>query len=110
LKGKKDLIRQFIEDFQSKVYDEDFRDSNRNYQRFYNNVRGGYSEKLIALRRDILIREFLKKYELEELDEKRQISNEEKIAAYGRQSTCEMCGCTFKDFTEPEYHHKERYY
>lgn len=109
LKGKEDLIRQFIEDFQSKVYNEDFRDSNRSYQRFYNNVRGGYSEKLIALRRDILIKEFLKKYELEVLDDKRQISNDEKIALYGRQSTCEMCSCTFKDFTEPEYHHKERY-
>lgn len=76
---------------------------------FYNNVRGGYSEKLIALRRDILIKQFLKKYELEELDDKRQISNEDKIALFGRQSTCENCGCTFKDFTEPEYHHKERY-
>ena len=109
LKGKEDLIKKFIEDFQSKVYDEDFRDSDRNYQRFYNHVRGGFSEKLIALRRDILIREFLRKYELAELDDKRQISNEDKIALYGKQSTSEICGCTFKDFTEPEYHHKKRY-
>src|SRR3989339_808666 len=54
LKGKEELIREFIKDFHSKVYSEDFRRSNQNYSRFYDNVRGGWSEKLIVLRRDIL--------------------------------------------------------
>lgn len=109
LVGKEELIRKFIEDFHSKVYSEDFRNSNINYQRFYDNVRGGWSEKIITLRRNILIQGFIKKHNLEELDEKRQISDEDKIAAFGRQSTCELCGKSFKDYKEPEYHHKIRH-
>ena len=107
--GKEELIRKFIEDFHSKVYSEDFRNSNVNYQRFYDNVRGGWSEKIITLRRNILIQEFLKKHDVQELDEKRQISDEDKIAAFGQQSKCEICGKEFKDHREPEYHHKTRH-
>jgi len=106
LKDKENLIRNFVEDFHNKVYSEDFRRSNQNYQRFYDNVRGGWSEKLIVLRRKILIGEFSKKYNLEEKDEKRQITEEEKISCFAKHSTCEMCGRKFKDYKEPEYHHK----
>jgi len=107
--GKEDDVRKFIEDFHNKVYSEDRRRSNPTYQKFYDNVRGGWSEKIIALRRTILIREFLDKHPLEELDEKRQISDEEKIAAFEKKDNCELCGESFKDYKEPEYHHKKRY-
>lgn len=106
LKDKENLIRNFIEDFHNKVYSEDFRRSNQNYQRFYDNVRGGWSEKLIVLRRNILIQEFLKKYKIEEKDEKRQITEEKKISCFAKHPNCEMCGISFKDYKEPEYHHK----
>ncbi|HLD55942.1 MAG TPA: DUF262 domain-containing protein [Candidatus Nanoarchaeia archaeon] len=107
LKGKEELIREFIKDFHSKVYSEDFRRSNQNYSRFYDNVRGGWSEKLIVLRRDILKQEFLKKYSIEEKDEKRQISEEEKISCFAKHPNCEVCGMNFKDYKEPEYHHRK---
>ncbi|OGM11231.1 hypothetical protein A2Z22_00740 [Candidatus Woesebacteria bacterium RBG_16_34_12] len=110
LVDKEKVIRTFIEDFHGKVYSEDFRNSNVNYQRFYDNVRGGWSEKIITIRRNILIKEFLKKHEIEELDEKRQISEEDKIAAFEKNSSCELCGySSFKDFRGAEYHHKIRY-
>lgn len=107
--SKEEIIRKFIESFHNKVYSEDRRRSNPTYQRFYDNVRGGWSEKIIALRRNLLIREFLEKYKLEELDEKRQISEEEKIAAFEKSNHCELCGKSFKDYKEPEYHHRKRY-
>lgn len=109
LEGKEEAIRKFVEDFHNKVYNEDFRNSNQNYQRFYDNVRGGWSEKIISLRKNILIQEFLKICKIEELDEKRQITDEEKIAAYAKHSNCELCGCSFKDYREAEYHHKIRH-
>jgi len=106
LDGQEKQISSFIEDFHNKVYSEDFRISNIVYQRFYDNVRGGWSEKLIKIRRDTLINEFLKKSKLKELDTKRQISDEEKIASFAKQSTCEMCSISFKDYKSAEYHHK----
>lgn len=109
LQGSEEDIRGFIRDFHNKVYDEDFRNSDISYQRFYDNVRGGWSEKIISLRRNILMQEFLKKYDLTELDDRRQISDGEKIAAFSKNSHCERCGKSFKDFREPEYHHKVRY-
>ena len=109
LSGKEEEIRKFVSDFHNRVYDEDFRNSNRNYQRFYDNVRGGWSEKIITLRKSILIQEFLKKSDLEELDDRRQISDEEKIQAFSKHSSCEKCGKSFKDYREPEYHHRKRY-
>ncbi|MGB7531441.1 MAG: DUF262 domain-containing protein [Halobacteriota archaeon] len=109
LEGKEERLRKFIQDFHSKVYSEDFRKSKINYQRFYDNVRGGWSEKIITLRRNILIQEFLKKHKLEELDEKRQISDEDKIAAFAKHKKCELCGHPFKDYKEAEYHHKTKY-
>ncbi len=110
LNGRESDIRQFVENFHSHVYDEDFRKSKSNYQRFYDNVRGGWSEKIITLRRDILIKEFLDKYNLAEKDVRRQISDKEKIAVFGRSKCqCQMCGRHFKDYKEAEYHHIERY-
>ena len=107
--GQEDKIKDFIVDFHSKVYNEDFRKSKVNYQRFYDNVRGGWSEKIIALRRDILIKEFITKNKLLELDDKRQISDEQKIAIFATRKNCERCSCAFKDYKEAEYHHKDRY-
>lgn len=109
LVGKEKSIKKFIESFHNKVYSEDRRRSNSTYQRFYDNVRGGWSEKIIVLRRNLLIKEFLDKYKIEELDEKRQISEEEKIAVFEKNNKCELCGRLFKDYKEPEYHHKKKY-
>lgn len=102
-------IREFIKSFHSKVYNEDFRISNHTYQKFYDNIRGGWSETIIKLRRNILIQEFLKKYDIFELDERRQITEEEKISKFSLSSSCEKCGKDFKDHKEAEYHHKTRY-
>jgi len=109
LQDKEKDIREFIEEFHGKVYNEMFRQSNASYQRFYDNVRGGWSEKIITLRKTILIQEFCKRYDLEELDDRRQISDEEKIAVFSSHNTCEICNCKFKDYKEPEYHHKRRF-
>ena len=105
-------IQNFIQTFHSKIYSETFRSSNTTYQRFYDNIRGGWSEKIISLRRDILIEEFLKKYTVLELDDKRQINNEDKIAAFKRANgVCENedCEYEFKDYKEVEYHHEDLY-
>ena len=107
--GHEDRVRAFIKDFHGKVYNEDFRRSKADYQRFYDNIRGGWSEKIITLRRDILIKEFLNKHKVPELDDKRQISDEEKIAIFADHSGCEMCKAAFKDYRDAEYHHKELY-
>jgi len=107
--GQEEKIRNFIIDFHSKVYNTDFRKSKANYQRFYDNVRGGWSERIIVLRRDILKKEFLGKNPIPELDDKRQITDEDKIAIFATRKTCEHCGCRFKDYKEAEYHHKDRY-
>lgn len=109
LKGKEDLVKEFVIDFHNKVYTEDFRQSNQTYTKFYDNVRGGWSQKLIVLRRNILVAEFLKKNKIEEKDVKRQISEEDKIACFAKNSSCEMCNKKFKDYKEPEYHHKLMY-
>ena len=57
--GHEQKVGAFVRDFHGKVYNEDFRGSNTDYQRFYDNIRGGWSEKIVALRRDTLIKEFL---------------------------------------------------
>ncbi len=107
LYGKENLLSEFIKNFHGNIYTEDMRRSNYNYQRFYDNVRGGWSEKIITLRRDILINEFLKRHPLDEQDTKRQISEEEKIECFARAGhKCEECGVAFKDHSEPEYHHR----
>ena len=103
-------INTFIKEFHSKIYNENLRASNTTYQKFYDNIRGGWSEKIISLRRDILMTEFLKKNALIELDDRRQISNEEKITAFGlTKGKCKTCNILFKDYKEAEYHHEELY-
>ena len=109
LTGKENIIREFIESFHGKVYNESFRSSKVNYQRFYDNVRGGWSEKIISLRWDILIKEFLEKNPLPELDDKRQLTDQEKITANSLNPFCAKCNRKFKDYKEPEYHHINRY-
>jgi len=110
LTDKEKTIRNFIEEFHGKVYNENFRHSKVvYYQRFYDNVRGGWSEKIISLRRDTLIKAFLEKNILEDLDDKRQISDQEKITAYSENPFCRGCGKSFKDYKEPEYHHSVRF-
>ena len=107
--NKEDLVNKFVKSFHAKVYSEDFRTSNVNYQRFYDNIRGGWSEKIIMLRRDILIQEFLSKNPIEQLDDKRQITDEEKLAIFSKTPYCELCKIEFKDYKEAEYHHKVRF-
>lgn len=107
--GQESNVFAFIQDFHGKVYNEDFRRSKTYYQRFYDNVRGGWTEKIVALRRDILIKEFINKHNILELDDKRQISDEEKIALFSIHPTCEMCSLKFKNHREAEYHHKDLY-
>ena len=106
LVGHENNTRTFIEEFHGKVYNEDFRRSKTDYQRFYDNVRGGWSEKIIALRRNILIKEFLNKHKVVELDDKRQISDQEKIAIFSTHQECEMCKRKFKNYRDAEYHHR----
>jgi hypothetical protein len=109
LVGQESNVLTFVQDFHGKVYNEDFRRSKTDYQRFYDNIRGGWAEKIVALRRDILIKEFLKKHKVLELDDKRQISDEEKIALFSSHSNCEMCSRKFRNYREAEYHHKALY-
>ncbi|MEI6143603.1 MAG: HNH endonuclease [Mariniphaga sp.] len=111
LTNKEQIIKEFIENFHGKVYSEAFRSSNQNlnYQHFYDNVRGGWSEAIIKKRRNILKDEFLKKNNLPKLDGKRQITDEEKISAYSKKPFCTGCMRKFKDYKEAEYHHVERY-
>ncbi|MEI6142272.1 MAG: DUF262 domain-containing protein [Mariniphaga sp.] len=109
LTGKEKVVEKFIIDFHGKVYSEDFRKSKSIYQKFYDNVRGGWSEKIIEIRRNILINEFKSKYTLSELDDKRQISDEEKISIFALKKNCELCNISFKDYRAAEYHHIERY-
>ena len=109
LVGQYENIGTFIKKFHSKVYNEDHRKSYANTQRFYDHVRGGWSEKLIALRRDILVEELLAKHQLWQLDRRRQISDADKIALFAEHPTCEQCGIIFKDYKEAEYHHIVRY-
>lgn len=107
--GREEEIRNFVQAFHGKVYSEDHRNSTPSYQKFYDNVRGGWSEKIIAIRKKIILEEFHKKVKLEELDDKRQISDEEKIAIFSNNPNCTACGYKFKDHKEPEYHHIKRF-
>lgn len=107
--GQEDKIGSFIKGFHGKVYDQTFRKSKSNYQIFYDNIRGGWSEKIIAIRRDILIYEFLLINPLNSLAIKRQISNTQKIAVFRKNNSCQKCNIPFKDYKDAEYHHKDRY-
>lgn len=112
LHGQEENLKNFTKSFHLKVYDESFRTSKASYQRFYDNVRGGWSEKILTIRKRILIDEFLFKHNISELDDRRQINDEEKISAFRKVGgKCEYPNCEieFKDYKEAEYHHKEMY-
>lgn len=110
LVGHEDQIRNFIVKFHSKIYSEDHRNSNPSYQKFYDNARGGWGERLIELRRSIIIKEFFSKHKIQEKDETRQINEEDKIATFDKyEGICQGCSKKFKDYGEPDYHHKELY-
>ena len=102
-------IRKFAIRFYNNVYNEDMRQSNPIYNKFYDISRGGWGEKLITLRQKILISEFLKSNKIEDLDTQRQISNEEKAQLFEKHPYCQRCGKSFKFYNEPEYHHVNRY-
>lgn len=106
---KEQLVKEFIINFASNVYDEDMRQSNVMYNKYYDNVRGGWSEKNQMMRKNYLINEFIKKYNILELDNRRQISDEEKQVAYNKHPRCERCDKEFSSYRDPEYHHIIRY-
>jgi 5-methylcytosine-specific restriction endonuclease McrA len=79
------------------------------YNRYYDNVRGGWSEKNQMMRKNYLINEFVKKYDVLELDSQRQISDDEKMVIFNKHPYCERCGKEFSNYNEAEYHHVTRY-
>jgi len=110
LSGHENEIRKFVVDFHGKIYSEDHRNSNPNYQKFYDNARGGWAERLIELRRTIIIKEFFIKHKIMEKDENRQIIEEDKIAVFNKYNgICQGCGKELEDHGKPDYHHKELY-
>lgn len=106
---KEQYVKDFINRFYANVYNEDMRLSDIIYNKYYDNVRGGWSEKNLLLRKDCLKNKFIVKYNLNELDDKRQISDEEKMQVFVNKPYCSRCGKKFDNFDEPEYHHIIRY-
>jgi hypothetical protein len=110
LTGHENEVRDFISKFHNKIYTEDHRNSKPDYQKFYDNARGGWAERLIELRRAIIMKEILEKLDVRDKDENRQINEEEKISVFDKQGgECQECHKKFKDYGEPDYHHKEMY-
>lgn len=110
LNGYESKIRKFVENFHSRVYSEDWRTSDIKLQRFYDNARGGWAEKLNLNRKNTMKEYMIDELKLKPLAFNRQISDEEKIAAYNKANNCcEKCGKQFKDYKEAEYHHIELY-
>lgn len=110
INGREADINKFIEGFHSKVYCEDWRMSDIKLQRFYDNVRGGWAERLNENRKNTMKEYMINELQLKKLDENRQISEEDKITAYGIvDGYCEKCGKKFKDYKEAQYHHIELY-
>lgn len=108
LTGHEEEIKEFVVKFHNKIYSEDHRSSNANYQKFYDNARGGWAERLTELRRSIIIKEFLSKHEVLKKDENRQINDIDKIVVFDKyDGICQGCGKKFRDHGEPDYHHKE---
>lgn len=110
LNGREKEIAKFVEEFHTKVYSEDWRSSDIKIQRFYDNARGGWAERLNENRKNTMKEYMINELDLKEIDEKRQISEEEKIEVYGKaDGCCEKCGKKFKDYKDAEYHHIELY-
>ncbi len=110
LNGRESEVAKFIKSFHSRVYSEDWRTSDIKLQRFYDNARGGWAERLNENRKDTMKEYMIDELLLKPLDINRQVSDEEKITAYGKANgCCEKCGKEFKDYKEAEYHHIELY-
>ena len=110
LVDKNEEIGEFVKKFHSRVYTESWRHSKPSlYQKFYDNVRGGWSKNFISIRLQLIKQALLDEIKLTPKDTKRQISNEEKIALFNQHPTCQKCGYKFKDYKEPEYHHVEQH-
>ena len=110
LHGKSRQIMEFVKEFHNDVHEVSLRDSSTRHQRFFENIRGGWAETLLKLRRKTLIEIFEEKFPLPPLADRRQISEEEKIAAYSRAGCkCERCGISLKDHVAGEYHHIKPY-
>ena len=110
LNGREKEIANFLEKFHSHVYSEDWRISDIKLQRFYDSSRGGWAERLNEIRKSTMKEYMISELQLKKLDENRQITDEEKIAAYtSAKYCCEKCGKRFKDYKEAEYHHIELY-
>ena len=107
--NKEEEIRNFVTLFVANVYDEDMRKSNIMYNRYYDNVRGGWSEKNQMMRKNYLINEFVKKYNITELDNQRQITDEEKMVIFNKHPYCDRCKKHFDNYNDVEYHHIIRY-
>ena len=110
LTGQENNINKFIKDFYNKVRKEDFRDSTRDYQRFFENIRGGFTENLVKLRFDILKKFFFKSNYFKLKDPNRQINKCDKKNAYANANgRCENCNKVIRNYKEAEYHHIIRY-
>lgn len=110
INGKENDIKDFIDSFHSWVYNEDWRTSDIKLQRFYDNARGGWAERLNEYRKNTLKEYLIDDIKLIELDVNRQITEEDKISAYNKANgKCEKCENKFKDYKEPEYHHIDLY-
>lgn len=106
LNGREKDIAKFIESFHTRVYSEDWRTSDIKLQRFYDNARGGWAERLNENRKNTMKEYMINELNLKELDNRRQITEEEKISAYGlANGCCEKCNKKFKDYKDAEYHH-----
>ena len=106
LTNQENNINKFIKEFYNKVRKEDFRHSNIDYQRFFENIRGGFTEKIVKLRFEILKKYFFKSNYFKLKDPNRQISINDKKNAYARSNgKCENCNKNIKNYKEAEYHH-----
>jgi hypothetical protein len=110
INGKEEKIRNFVLEFWSTIYSDTKRDKDKLYQKFYDNVRGGWSKSIIQTRLDIIKKFILDELKLVQRDTRRQISDTDKITLFCRcERKCEECGHPFEDSKEPKYHHKTGY-
>lgn len=109
LLGLENQISSFLRDFWKSIYDRDERMSNSQYIDFYDRIRGGWSETNNTTRRDTLVEMFLEEEVVLVLDDRRQISNEEKINIFAKNNHCERCNKEISKYTEGQFHHRIRW-
>ena len=57
-----------------------------------------------------MVKGFLNRHKVAPFDDKRQISDEDKIALFSAVSRkCERCGLDLKNYRKAQYHHKQLY-